>query len=52
MEREGVVKERLLQIVSVAIHVAISRRVSRFKLQLIARRQEGAGGRRMTDSHR
>ena len=34
MVRKGVVKERLLQIVSVTTQVAISRRVSRFKLQL------------------
>ena len=34
MGRKGVVKERLLQIVSVTTQVAISRRVSRFKLQL------------------
>ena len=32
--RKGVVKERQLQIVSVTTQVAISRRVSRFKLQL------------------
>ena len=32
MAREGVVKGRMLQIVSVTIQVAISRRVSRFKL--------------------
>ena len=34
MVRRGVVKEGLLQMVSVTIQVAISRRVSRFKLQL------------------
>ena len=34
MARKGVLKERLLQIVSVTTQVAISRRVSRFMLQL------------------
>ena len=48
MARKGVVKERLmLQIVSVATQVAISRGVSRFKLQLrdrhAARRNSGGG---------
>ena len=33
MPRKGVLKERLLQIVSVIIQDAISRRASRFKLQ-------------------
>ena len=32
MAREGVAKERLLQIISVTTQVAISRRVARFKL--------------------
>ena len=39
MARKGMVKERVLQIVSVTTQVTISRRVSRFKLQL-ARRKE------------
>ena len=34
MARKEVVKERLLQIISVTTQVAISRRVARFKLQL------------------
>ena len=34
MARKGVLKERLLQIASVTTQVAISRRLSRFKLQL------------------
>ena len=45
MARKGVLKERLLQIVSVKSQVAISRRVSRLKLQLRdrqdARRSQG-----------
>ena len=52
MGRKGVVKERLLQIVSVTTQVAISRRVSRFKLQLRdrqeARRSRGRGDDRPT----
>ena len=47
MTRKGVVNENLLQIISVATPVAISRRVSRFKLQLRdrqeARRSRGRG---------
>ena len=47
MARKGVLKERLLQIVSVTTQVAISRRVSRFNLQLRdgqdARRGQGGG---------
>ena len=47
MTRNGVVKEHLLQIISVTTQVAISRRVSRFKLQLRdrqeARRRRGGG---------
>ena len=47
MARKGVVKERLLQIFSVTTQVAISRRVSRFTLQLRdcqeARRSSGGG---------
>ena len=39
MGRKGVMKERLLQIVSVTKQVAISRRVSRFKLQLRGRQE-------------
>ena len=54
MTRKGVVKAHLLQIISVSTQVAISRRVSRFKLQLRdreeARRSKGVGG--MTDPHR
>ena len=34
MTRKGVVKERLLEIISETTHVAILRRVSRFQLQL------------------
>ena len=45
MARNGVLKERLLQIVSVTTQVAISRRVSHFKPQLRdrqdARRSQG-----------
>ena len=45
MARKGVLKERLLQTVSVTTQVALSRRVSRFKLQLRdrqeARRSQG-----------
>ena len=52
MARKGVLKERLLQIVSVTTHVAISWRVSRFKLQLKdcqdARRSQGGGDDRPT----
>ena len=33
MAKKGVVEERLLQVVLVTTHVAISWRVSRFKLQ-------------------
>ena len=43
--REGVVKEHLLKIVSVTTHVAISSRVSRFKLQL-RDRQDARSSRR------
>ena len=39
MARKGVVKERLLQIISVTTQVAISRRVARFKLQLMDRQE-------------
>ena len=53
MGRKAVVKERLLQLVSVTTQVVISRRVSRFKLQLRnrqeARRSRGGG---VTDPHR
>ena len=52
MTRKGVVKEHLLQIISVTTQVAISRRVSRFKLQLRdrqeARRSKGGGDDRPT----
>ena len=52
MARKGVVKERLLQIFSVATQVAISRRVARFKLQLRdhqeMRRSSGGGDDRPT----
>ena len=48
----GVLKERLLQIVSVTAQVAISRRVSRFQIQLgdrqEARRSQGGGDDRHT----
>ena len=52
MGRKGLVKERLLQIVSVTTQVAISRRVSRFRLQLRgrqeSRRSRGGGDDRPT----
>ena len=51
MARKGVVKERLLQIISVITQVAISRRVARFKLQLRDRqeiRSRGGGDDRPT----
>ena len=53
--KEGVVKERLLQIASVTTQVAISRRVSRLRLQLRGRRESRrsrGGGGEMTDPHR
>ena len=50
--RKRVVKEHLLRIISVTTQVAISRRVSRFKLQLKdhqeARRTRGRGDDRPT----
>ena len=55
MTRKGVVKERLLQIISVTTQVAIlSRSVSRFKLQLRdhQEKQEGAGEGGITVPHR
>lgn len=39
MARKGVMKERLLQVVSVATQVAISRRVQRYKLSLRGRQE-------------
>ena len=39
MTRKGVVKERLLQTVSVTAQVAITSRVSRFKVQLRDRQE-------------
>ena len=42
MTRKGVVKERLLQIVSMTSQVTISRRVSRLKLLGTARKQDEA----------
>ena len=52
MVRKGVVKERLLEIISVTPQVAISRRVARFKLQLgdrqEIRRSRGGGDDRPT----
>ena len=48
MTRKGVLKEHLLQIISATIQVAISRRVSRFKLQL-RDRQEARRGRGVGD---
>ena len=52
MTRKGVVKEHLLQIISVTTQVVISRRVSRFKLQLRdhqeAKRSRGKGDGRPT----
>ena len=46
MGRKGLVKKRLLQIVSVTTRVAFSRRVSRFRLQLRGRQESrrGRGG--------
>ena len=53
MATKGVVKERLLQIVSVTTQVAISRRVSRFKLQLRDRQEaRRSRGGEVTDPHR
>ena len=51
MSRRGVLKERLLQIVSVSTQVAISTRVSHFKLQLRDRQDEGVRGEGMIDPH-
>ena len=52
MARKGVVKERLLQTISVTTQVAISTRVARFKLQLRdpqeIRRSSGGGDDRPT----
>ena len=52
MARKGVLKEHLSQIVSETTQVAISRRVSRFKLQRRDRqdatRSEGGGDHRLT----
>jgi len=52
MARKGVVKERLLQIISLTTQVAIPRRVARFKLQLRdrqdIRRSRGGGDDRRT----
>ena len=39
MAQKGVIKERLLQVVSVATQVAISRRVQRYKLSLRGRQE-------------
>ena len=51
--RKGVVKERLLKIVSVTTQVPISSRVSRFKLQhRDTKKVEGKGGAGTTDPHR
>ena len=52
MTRKGVVKEHLLQIISMTTQVDISRKVSRFKLQLRDRqeaRRSREGG--ITDPH-
>ena len=53
MTKKGVVKEHLLQLISVTTQVAISRRLSRFKLQLRirqeARRSRGGGMTQHTD---
>ena len=47
MAKKGVEKERLLQITSVTTQVAVSKRLSRFKLQLRnrqeARKSRGGG---------
>ena len=52
MASKGVLKERLLQVFSVTMQVATSRRVSRFKLQRRdrqeARRSQGGGDDRPT----
>ena len=40
MAQKGVFKERLLQVISVATQVAISRRVQRYKLSLRGRQRE------------
>ena len=40
MAQKGVFKERLLQVISVATQVAISRRVQRYKLSLRGRQHE------------
>ena len=51
MASKGVLKERLLQIVSMTTQVAISQRVSRFKLQFGDRqdaRSQGGGDDRPT----
>ena len=45
MAKKAVVKERLLQVISVATQVAISRRVQRYKLSLRGRQE--AEGRRI-----
>ena len=55
MARKGVLKERILQMVSVTTQVAIPRQVSRFKLHCnrfeIAKMQEGVDGEGMIDPH-
>ena len=51
MTRKGMVNEHLLQIISETTQVNISRRVSRFNLQL-RDRQEGSGEGGMTDPNR
>ena len=50
--RNGVVKECLVQIVSATTQVAISRRVSRFKLQLRDRQEARRSRRETADPHR
>ena len=51
MAQKGVIKERLLQVVSVATQVAISRRVQRYKLSLRGRQDfEGSRATRTGDS--
>ena len=53
MTRKGLVKEHLLQIISVTTQIAISRRVSRFNSSSgTAKKHEGAGEQGMTDPHR
>ena len=51
MARKGMLKERLLQIVSVTTQAAISRRASHFKLQLRDCQMQEVSGEGMIDPH-